>query len=455
MRPAPIGPDLWPELCAECDRGAVTAETEAPDPERPNGRAASGPDDLERQIRRAWRSLLPRADSIGDDIALTLLERDHEWYDKVGPELRADVRASTREHIRRGIRTMAGEAEEGKKATDVWRETGRRRARQGVPMELVLNAYSLGTRVLWEALLEQRSNESLGIADHILLLAGQRIWNALDVQNAVLVDAYRRESTRLQRRDLQRQQSYLDGLVEGRGADPRFAGEAREILDVLPDEPVACVVAPFDESLDEPLRAPEDRLERAGRVSHWHVRGGAYFGLVPLGESGVEELIRLLEPAVRGRVGVAASPDGLGGFATAYQLAASAARTVPKGTRDIVSVTARLPEVLLSGSPEVTSLLVSETVGPILAVPQCDMLLETLGALLAHNGSPTHAAESLYCHRNTVIYRVRQLEALTGRSIQVPRDRLLLGLGLMAVGRSAAPEGGLSETRTGRSAPGR
>src|SRR5450759_118185 len=140
-------------------------------------------------------------------------------------------------------------------------------------MELVLNGYSLGTRMLWEALLEQRNNPDLGIDDHVLLIAGQRIWSALDVQNATLVDSYRRESSRLQRRDLQRQQSFLDGLAEGRGADPGFASEARDVLGISADDPLACVVAHFDGPLGEPLRAPEDRLERAGVLSYWHVRG--------------------------------------------------------------------------------------------------------------------------------------------------------------------------------------
>ncbi|HEY0772799.1 MAG TPA: helix-turn-helix domain-containing protein, partial [Nocardioidaceae bacterium] len=66
-----------------------------------------------------------------------------------------------------------------------------------------------------------------------------------------------------------------------------------------------------------------------------------------------------------------------------------------------------------------------------------EVLLTTLIALLEHNGSPTHAAEALYCHRNTVIYRLKQIEQLTGRSLQVPRDRLLLVLALMAIGRSS------------------
>ncbi len=42
-----------------------------------------------------------------------------------------------------------------------------------------------------------------------------------------------------------------------------------------------------------------------------------------------------------------------------------------------------------------------------------------------------------YCHRNTVIYRMKQIEELTGRSLHVPRDRLLMVLALMAVGRSS------------------
>jgi hypothetical protein len=413
----------------------------------PETREVEPPDEaIEARIRDAWTTLIPRAEAIADGISLTLFEKDREWYDKAPTKLRADVRHSTREHIRRGILAMAGRADPEQRTTDVWRETGRRRARQGVPMELVLNAYSLGTRVLWEALLDLGSREDLDIDDHVLLVAGQQLWHSLDVQNAVLVDAYRRESARLVRRDLQRQQGYLDGLVEGRGADPHFAKEAAAALGVGVDEPVACVAAPLDESLDEPLRAPEDRLERAGRASYWHVRGGTSFGLVPAGGLARQDLVELLRPVAAGRVGVVVSPEGISGFATAYQLAARAALTLPRGRNEVVTVNDRLPEVLLSASPEVSTLLVEETVGPLLSqsAHQSEVLVTTLAALIHHNGSPTRAAEALFCHRNTVIYRLKQIEQLTGRDLQVPRDRLLLGLGLMAAGRSISDNGALA-----------
>lgn len=387
---------------------------------------------LEAQVVDAWLSVLDQADAIADDICLSLLERDAEVYERAGPELRVDVRASTRDHIRRGIEAMAGLANATHVTAQLWRETGRRRARQGIPMEMVLNAYTLGTRVLWEALLAQGARDN--VDEQVLLVAGQRVWSALDVQNAVFIEAYRRESARLHRRDLQRQQSTLDALVEGRGADPDFATEAREALGIGPELAVACVVAPYDGSLDEPLIAPTDKLERHGIVSHWHIRGGLFFGLLAGDLPRDAELAELLAPLATGRAAVASSPDGVAGFATAFQLAARTTETVPAGDRRVLAVSERLPEVLLAGSPEVAALLVRETVAPILAQPPhvAETLRQTLASLLEHDGSAKHAAEALFCHRNTVIYRAKQIEELTGRRLSDPRDKLLLSLGLLA-----------------------
>lgn len=391
---------------------------------------------LEAQVAEAWMSVLGQADAIADDICLSLLEKDAELYERTGPEFQVDVRSSTREHIRRGVEAMAGVANATHATAELWRETGRRRARQGIPMELVLNAYTLGTRVLWEALLAQGARDN--VDEQVLLVAGQQVWSALDVQNAVFIEAYRRESVRLDRRDLQRQQSMLDALAEGRGADPDFATGAREVLGIGAEMAVACVVAPYDGSLEEPLIAPTDRLERHGIVSHWHVRGGVFFGLLAGDLPRDCELAGILGPLATGRAAVASSPEGVGGFATAFLLASRACETVPAGEPCVLAVSQRLPEVLLAGSPEIAALLVRETVAPILAQPPhlADTLRQTLAAFLEHDGSAKHAAESLYCHRNTVIYRAKQIEELTGRSLSDPRDKLLLGLGLLAAGRS-------------------
>lgn len=397
-------------------------------------------------VQRAWLPLVEQSDQIADSITLTLLERDAVVYDRVGPDLRADVRESTRVHIRRGLEVLTGQRPAGSsKAVQVWRETGRRRAQQGVPLELVLNAYTVGARMLWEALVSHSQRKDHGRGEEpVLLLAARIVWSNLDVQTAVLIEAYRRESARLTRADLQRQQSVLDALVEGRGADPEYAVEVRDALGVDPDAPVACLVALLDGEVDGGLGPSEDRLERLGLTVRWHVRGGTYFGLVAAASAGVvtgapaalveEQLVEVVGTQVRARVGVCVAPDGIAGFAAAYQLASRAAETMPRGTTGAVAVSQRLPEVLLAGSPQVAPLLLRETLGPLLAQPEAQSrtLLDTLAALLRHDGSPTHAAEELYCHRNTVIYRLKQIEELTGRSLSSPRDKLLLELALMA-----------------------
>jgi hypothetical protein len=393
------------------------------------------------ELHHAWALLVDQSDAIADSITLTLFERDSEVYDRVGPELRADVRQSTRQHIRRGLQILSGNRpiapSDGDSAVDLWRDTGRRRARQGVPLELVLNAYTLGARILWEALVEKARADNEGeIDDRILLSAAKTVWSNLDVQNAVLIDAYRREAVRMQRQDLQREQSVLDALLEGRGADPEYAEEARAALDIDADDAVACVVSLYDGALGDALTPAEDRLDRLGVRARWHVRSGAYYGLLSGDLPDESGLAELFAPFVPGRMGVARSSDGIAGFAAAYQLARRAAETLARGERRVVPVSDRLPEVLLAGSPQVGPLLVSETLGPILAMPeaQSTTLMETLAALLRHDGSPTHAAEELFCHRNTVIYRLKQIEQFTGRSLTDPRDKMLLGLALMAHG---------------------
>ena len=57
-------------------------------------------------------------------------------------------------------------------------------------------------------------------------------------------------------------------------------------------------------------------------------------------------------------------------------------------------------------------------------------LLQTLGAYLATNGSPTDAADRLHLHRNTVLYRLGRIEDLLGADLRDAEVRLALHLAL-------------------------
>lgn len=61
-----------------------------------------------------------------------------------------------------------------------------------------------------------------------------------------------------------------------------------------------------------------------------------------------------------------------------------------------------------------------------------DELLRSLDVFIEHNGHWEHAAQALYCHRHTLRYRVRRIEALTGRDFSRARDRIELWLALRA-----------------------
>ena len=58
------------------------------------------------------------------------------------------------------------------------------------------------------------------------------------------------------------------------------------------------------------------------------------------------------------------------------------------------------------------------------------MLLETLRTWFAEKGSTSAAAARLYVHRNTVRYRLRRIEELTGEDLTDPAasGRVLLAL---------------------------
>ena len=69
-----------------------------------------------------------------------------------------------------------------------------------------------------------------------------------------------------------------------------------------------------------------------------------------------------------------------------------------------------------------------EALGPLRRKDKGGVLLTTLRAYLAVNGSPTDAAERLHLHRNTVLYRLSRIEAVLGSDLRDADVRLTLHL---------------------------
>ena len=100
--------------------------------------------------------------------------------------------------------------------------------------------------------------------------------------------------------------------------------------------------------------------------------------------------------------------------------------------------------VLVVSSPT-TSYRVAKTIlGPLLEMnlDERNMLLDTLAAFFAFQGSAVEAGKHLYCHPNTVRHRLHRIERQTGRSLAEPRSSAELFIALEALRRLPEPAGG-------------
>ncbi|UKY48248.1 PucR family transcriptional regulator [Streptomyces inhibens] len=90
---------------------------------------------------------------------------------------------------------------------------------------------------------------------------------------------------------------------------------------------------------------------------------------------------------------------------------------------------------LVAAAPAEADRVARAVLGKVLDLPQKERarLIETLERWFAAAGSAAETGRHLYCHANTVRYRLRRVEELTGRSLQAPRTVADFGAALQAL----------------------
>ncbi|MFC9948007.1 helix-turn-helix domain-containing protein [Streptomyces pratensis] len=239
----------------------------------------------------------------------------------------------------------------------------------------------------------------------------------------------------MRRRSDEQGRALLDALLECR-SEPGLAARAASCLD-LPEHgryAVAVLRAGGGEPAGVAPEADGLRFFRRRRADREVV-------VVALGDRDPAALAALLVRWCPGPGGIGPVADGLAGLGAARRLAEVALLTCPPGTTDIVRLEERLPAALLVSQPELSARLVTDVFGPLLALAPADraLLVRTLEAWLECGGSAGRAAGRLYCHRNTVLNRLRRLERLTSRSLSRPRELIDMVLALDAF-RMTAPQ---------------
>src|SRR5205823_12425837 len=92
-------------------------------------------------------------------------------------------------------------------------------------------------------------------------------------------------------------------------------------------------------------------------------------GLVALEHRAAEVVLQQLRPQVRGRAGASPAVPGLAQVDSAHALALIALQTLPGDAAGVVSLDERYPEALLVRSPDLTDLLLTHALGPVLELP--------------------------------------------------------------------------------------
>ncbi|MFF5007366.1 PucR family transcriptional regulator [Streptomyces phaeochromogenes] len=336
------------------------------------------------------------------------------------------------EAMRIGIQTISAPRDSPRRDLEYAEEAGRRRAQQGLPLELLVHAYRAAGYLVWDALMEEGAAAGQEPERLVVLMrSATMVWSAVDAQAAVATEAYRATEMELRRRTDERLQALLDALLEGQEA-PGLAARAAAGLDLPERGPYAVVVLRSERRERESYRRP---VEGDGFRFIWRMRADCEVGVVALTDrQGLDGVARALDGRCSGPGGISPVVAGLAELGRARRLAELALRTCPPDATAVVRLDQRMPTALVVSQPELAGRLVSDVFGSLLELEPADraVLLETLDAWLACEGSAGRAAGRLYCHRNTVFNRLRRLEQLTSRSLARPRDLIEMTLALDA-----------------------
>lgn len=343
---------------------------------------------------------------------------------------------SVTSNLERILAQLAGQEMSEEHELAVARATGHLRAQQGVPLEAVLRAYRLATQVLLHEMLDQvRGSSYEQLSDFLDVTAA--VMQVSDRNSEAVVAGYRVAERELLHLDARRRQTMFDALLDGRGGDAAILEEALDALDLPAQGPYLVVLDPVSLELNGPRAGTtaKDVCAAYSFRASWRIRAGQDVGLVALGTSAPQRLVEALRAEVRGRVGVSDAIMSLRDVPEAFRLAETALMTVPRGSGEVAWISERLPEALVVSNPGLSRRLARRALGPLLSLPPAerDVLLETLAIWYRNGRSSARTSAELYCHRNTIVNRLRRIEALSGRSLDDHRYLLACYLGLLTL----------------------
>jgi hypothetical protein len=331
-------------------------------------------------------------------------------FDRLPTASRDDVLDGVERNLQRWWRWLSTGATPTEGDFDPLREWARARASEGVRLEDLLKAFWVGGQVGWELIRRHaRPGESEALLDAATLLM-----RYVDQISTVVADTYLAEREVLVSEEERRTRSLLDRIS---GDEP--LGPADHELAERLGVPVEPAYAPF--AIVMPGRPPGRHAALAARLRQrgWRLavtEGDRVVGLTwrPLEladlDEGADVVLAIAAPLPR--VELASARADL-------VLLAEHARRL--GLRGVLRAEDHLVEILMLRSPAVAARLRDGALAP-LADPEHAELRRTLDALLRAHFDRAATSAALHVHRNTLAYRLRRIEEITGLDLASPRD---------------------------------
>jgi hypothetical protein len=217
----------------------------------------------------------------------------------------------------------------------------------------------------------------------------------------------------------------IDSLLYGRILDQWQVWEIANQLRLPSDGPFVVVAAEVPIVGNVALRDIESKLRSLDVYSAWRLLPDLHVGIVHIkSDQHLEQILALLSRTAIGRAGVSARFDDLRDTPPAFHIAKV---TLRSRARSASSVAIFDGSMLATAAVSAPAVMVKSAATVLhgfddLGEKERELLFETFRVWQETDASVRATAEVLFCHPNTIRYRLRRIEQRTGRSLSRPRD---------------------------------
>jgi len=298
-------------------------------------------------------------------------------------------------------------------ATDV----GVTRARAGIPIESLMSAIRLDFSILWGALISIASESDAGL----LVRYADRVWNIVDAYAGQTQSTYMAERQRMQNEASSVRQGYVAALFGEINPAPEMLSQIAGELRVAEAGPL-CVAMALGEEIVGLRVVVASAAHRDAEIFTHHL-GDGLVAFWPCDERPGSAVQAAASQISLLRVGLVETVEGIADLPDAARRARELALLLTVEDNQALTMTtawARIARRRLGASG---SSIIADVDAALAHCGSAERarLLEAVGAYLA-SGSIAASADSLFCHRNTLMNRLRRFSAVTGVDVTVPRQ---------------------------------